>query len=103
LNAECFRFRTFATTNLPTRHELSVSGRVTNLSTNATLVNTAGTTTVLAPLGSPYVSIRVGDGDGDGDDVLRHHESGLAVLEFLDPSGGDIEYDTRVLNVTPAP
>jgi hypothetical protein len=70
-----------------------------NLSTNATLLNSAGTTAILAPLGSPYVTVEIG-GDDTG---LRPHESKTVVLEFLDPSGAAINYDTRVLNVTPAP
>ena len=84
-----------------------------NLSTTATLVNSAGTTAVLAPLGSPYVSVRIGGDKGEDsrkDDrgsargaFLRPHETASALLEFLDPSGGEIDYDTRVLSVTPAP
>jgi hypothetical protein len=69
-----------------------------NLSANATLVNAAGTTAVLAPLGSPYVSVRLGE-----DDVLRPNETKTVKLVFLDPSGGAIDFDTRVLPVTPAP
>ena len=74
-----------------------------NLSSNATLLNSDGTTAVLAPLGSPYVKVRVGDGDGDSDDVLRPHKTVTVTLDFLDPSNGAITYDARVLNVTPAP
>ena len=40
-----------------------------NLSPTVTLFNADGTTAVLAPLGSPYISVGVGD-----DDVLRPHE-----------------------------
>jgi hypothetical protein len=69
-----------------------------NLSSNATLLNADGTSSVLTPLGSPYVSVRVG-----GDDILRPHETKTVKLEFLDPSGGAINYDPRVLDVTPAP
>jgi hypothetical protein len=69
-----------------------------NLSANATLFNAAGTTTVLAPLGSPYVGVNVGN-----DGFLGPFEVKTLTLEFLDPSGGAITYNTRVLSVTPAP
>jgi len=74
-----------------------------NLSSNATLLNADGTTAVLAPLGSPYVKVRVGDGDGDNDDVLRPHQTRTVTLEFLNPTAAAITYNTRVLDVTPAP
>jgi hypothetical protein len=69
-----------------------------NLSSNATLSNAEGTTAVLGPLGSPYVSVRVG-----GDGILRPHEVKTVRLEFLNASGDPITYATRVLDVTPAP
>lgn len=69
-----------------------------NLSANATLFNASGATTVLAPLGSPYVTVPVG-----GDDVLRPHEVRTVKLEFLDPSTSPISYDARLLSVVPAP
>ncbi len=72
-----------------------------NLSSGVTLLNADGTTTVLALLGSPYVSIRIGDDDGS--DFLRPHETKMVKLEFLDPSAAPISYDTRVLSVVPAP
>ena len=68
------------------------------LSANATLSNADGTTAVLAPLGSPYVSVPVG-----GDGILRPHENKTVHLEFLDPSGDPISYAARVLDVTPVP
>jgi hypothetical protein len=80
-----------------------------NLSSNATLVNSGGlTTTILAPLGSPYVSVSLNDHDGNGDadaddNVLLPHQSKKVTLEFLDPSGDTITYNTRVLSVTPTP
>jgi hypothetical protein len=74
-----------------------------NLGTNATLANAGGTTAVLAPLGSPFVSVPIGDNDGDFDDALRPHESRTVTLDFLDPGTGAITYNTRILNVTPAP
>ncbi len=72
-----------------------------NISTNATLVNSAGSVAVLAPLNSPYVKVRIDDGDNDA--VLRPHETRTVKLQFLDPSGAAITYDTRVLSVTPMP
>ena len=69
-----------------------------NLSANVTLSNADGTTGVLAPLGSPYVSVPVG-----GDGILHPHEVKTVHLEFLNPSGDPITYATRVLDVTPAP
>jgi len=95
-----------------------------NLSSNATLVNSGGLrTTTLAPLGSPYVSLDLGgqnnghgfgnDGEqGDGhdngnnsnnDNVLMPGETTSVTLEFLNPSGAPITYDTRVISVTPTP
>jgi len=72
-----------------------------NLSANATLLNSDGTTQVLAPLGSPYVEVQL-DGFGK-DNVLRPNETKAVTLNFLDPGAGPITYDARVLNVTPAP
>ena len=74
-----------------------------NLSANATLLNSNGTSAILGPVGSPYVRIDAGDGDHDRDDFLRPQESRTVALEFLDPSRQDIGYDARVLSVTPAP
>lgn len=74
-----------------------------NLSANATLLNSSGLTAVLAPLGSPYVLLTL-DGDSNGEQqFLRPGQAAVATLEFLDPSGTGITYDTRVLSVTPAP
>jgi hypothetical protein len=69
-----------------------------DLSSNATLINADGTTQVLAPLGSPYIKISVGD-----DGFLRPHETVTATLQFADPSNAAITYNARVLDVTPAP
>ncbi len=78
-----------------------------NLSTNATLLNSEGATAVLAPLGSPYVSVRIKQDQDDSepidDPILRPQQSVPVVLEFLASSVADINYDTRVLNVTPVP
>ncbi|MDB6015516.1 MAG: hypothetical protein JWR19_5 [Pedosphaera sp.] len=76
-----------------------------NLSANATLINSGGLkTTILAPLGSPYVSVNVRDHDHDGDDnVLPPHGTKIVNLEFINPSGAAITFDTRVLPVTPTP
>ncbi len=72
-----------------------------NLSSNATLVNATGTSSVIAPLGSPYIQVFAGDDDAD--DVLRPHEFRLVVLEFSDSNKGPITYTPRLLPVTPAP
>ena len=74
-----------------------------NLSANTTLLNATGTTSELAPLASPYVSVPVGDGDGDNDENLFPFQTRTVLLEFADPSGGSIDYNARVLNVAPAP
>jgi hypothetical protein len=72
-----------------------------NLSSNATLLNSDGTTKILAPLDSPYVKVSIGD-DDDGN-VMRPHETATVILKFLDPSDAAINYGARVLDVTPAP
>ena len=69
-----------------------------NLSANTTLFNAAGATSVLAPLGSPYVTVPVGRGGR-----LRPREVRTVELEFLDPGTSPISYDSRVLSVLPAP
>ena len=76
-----------------------------NLSPNAALLNAAGTCAVLAPLGSPYVLVRNDDGHDEESDenLLRPHASTTVFLEFLAPAGDEIDYDTRLLSVTPAP
>ncbi len=75
-----------------------------NLTPNVTLLNANGVTGVLAPLGSPDIKVSLGEGDEhDHDNVLRPHQTKTLKLEFLNPSGAAISYDTRVLSVTPAP
>jgi hypothetical protein len=69
-----------------------------NLSVNATLADQDGTTVALAPLGSPYVGVPVG-----GDCVLHPRETKTVELEFIDPTGDPITYNTRVVDVTPTP
>jgi hypothetical protein len=69
-----------------------------NLPANVALLNADGTTSVLAPLDSPYVQVPVG-----GDGILRPHESKTVILEFVDAGAETISYDARVLNVVPAP
>ena len=69
-----------------------------NLNPNVTLLNEDGTTAVLAPLGSPFVRVVVGE-----DDVLRPNETKFVKLEFQNPSNAAITYSPRLLNVTPAP
>jgi hypothetical protein len=78
-----------------------------NLSTNATLFNADGATAILAPLGSPYVKVRLGSDDdyrdNGGDNILKPGKTATVKLEFLNPGGSAINYSTRVLPVTPAP
>ena len=74
-----------------------------NLSAHATLLNAAGTASILAPLGSPCVGVPVGDGDGDRDEVLFPFQTRTVLLEFNDSTGGNIDYTPRVLEVTPTP
>jgi phosphatidylinositol-3-phosphatase len=69
------------------------------LTTGVTLANSEGGTQVLAPLGSPYVSVRGGFGEG----ILQPHQSSTVELQFIDPAAAAISYTARVLNVTPAP
>ncbi len=69
-----------------------------NLSAGVSLLNADGVTAVLAPLGSPYISVPTG-----GDDFLRPHEVKTVTLEFADPGHAPISYNTRVLDVVPAP
>ncbi len=69
-----------------------------DLNANVTLLNAAGTTSVLSPLGSPYVGVPVG-----GDGVLRPFETKTVLLQFSDPNNGPLGYTPRVLNVMPAP
>ena len=68
-----------------------------NLSSNATLENAAGTTQVLAPLGSPYVVVNLTS------NTLAAGDSAVAQLDFSDPTGAPISYTTRVLPVVPTP
>jgi hypothetical protein len=63
---------------------------------NATLANADGTTSVLAPLGSPYVTVST-------EGVLFPGQTQTVKLQFLDPTNAAITYNARVLNVTPAP
>jgi len=69
-----------------------------NLSPNVTLLNADGSTSLLAPLGSPFVRVSLGE-----DGVLRPHETRAVKLQFLDTSNSAISYNARVLNITPAP
>jgi hypothetical protein len=65
------------------------------LSANATLVNASGTTSVNAPLGSPYIVLPGGS--------LSSGASTAATLQFSNPTNGAITYSTRVLNGIPTP
>jgi hypothetical protein len=68
-----------------------------NLTANATLLNADGTTTILAPLGSPFIGI------DRGNSTFGPHETRTVQLEFANPGGQGINYDTRVLSVVAAP
>lgn len=68
------------------------------LNPDVALLNAAGSSAILEPLGSPYVSVPVG-----GDGILRPFETKTVALEFVDPDGAAIDYSLRVLDVTPAP
>jgi hypothetical protein len=70
-----------------------------NLSANGTLVGADGTTTVLAPLGSPYVQI----GDAGDDNVIHPHQTKVVRLNFTDTTSAPVTYTTRLLPVLPAP
>lgn len=68
-----------------------------NLSSNATLENSSGTTAVLAPMGSPYVTVNLDN------NTLAPGDSAVVQLDFSDPTGTPITYTTRVLPVIPTP
>jgi len=59
-----------------------------DLSSNAGLYNSAGTTACAAPLGSPYVTVP---------GPLAPGKSATVVLQFTDPTKTGISYTTRVL------
>lgn len=62
------------------------------LSSTATLLEADGTTSCVAPAGSPYINIGVG-----GDGVLSPGETRLVVLRFANPDNQPISYQARVL------
>lgn len=68
-----------------------------NLTAGVTLSNADGATSVLSPLGSPYISVPVHNG------ALLPHESTAVTLQFSDPSAAAIDYNARVLSVVPTP
>jgi hypothetical protein len=70
-----------------------------NLSANGALVDADGTTTVLAPLGSPYVQI----GEAGDDNVIHPHQTKVVKLQFLDTTSAPVTYTTRLLPVVPTP
>ena len=67
---------------------------VDNLSANATLVGPSGTTQNLAPLGSPFVTVVLPG------DTLPPGASIKVVLQFNDPTVGQITYTPRLLVLT---
>jgi phosphatidylinositol-3-phosphatase len=70
-----------------------------NLSANGSLVDADGTTTVLAPLGNPYVQI----GDAGDDNVIHPHQTKVVRLDFTDTTSSPVTYTTRLLPVVPTP
>ena len=70
-----------------------------NLSSGVSVVGAEGTTSVLAPLGSPYIQI----GDAGDDNVIHPHQTRVVKLNFLSTTSDPIVYTTRVLPVTPTP
>lgn len=70
-----------------------------NLGTGVSVDNADGTTSVLAPLGSPYVQI----GDAGDDNVIHPHQTIVVKLSFESATSGPITYSTRVLPVLPTP
>jgi phosphatidylinositol-3-phosphatase len=70
-----------------------------NLSAGVTVDDAAGTTSVLAPLGSPYIQI----GDAGDENVIHPHQTIVVKLSFESTSSAPITYSTRVLPVTPVP
>jgi len=65
-----------------------ISLALDDLSSNASLFNSAGTTACAAPLGSPYVTLP---------GPLAPGASATVVLQFTDPTKTGITYTTRVL------
>jgi uncharacterized protein len=63
-----------------------------NLSSNATLTGSTGTTTTVAPLGSPYVQVIPPNGS------LASGASITTVLNFANPTRAAITYTTRILS-----
>ena len=61
---------------------------VDNLSSNATLFGAAGTTSLLAPIGSSFVTLPVS--------TLNAGQSVTVALEFVNPSNGKITYTPRL-------
>jgi hypothetical protein len=70
-----------------------------NLSAGVSVDGADGATSVLAPLGSPYIQI----GDAGDDNVIHPHQTIVVKLNFLSASSAPIRYTTRVLPVTPTP
>ena len=69
-----------------------------DLSAGVTLLNADGSSSVLSPLGSPYISV-----PQRGESVLGAGETRSVTLQFSNPSGEPIIYTPRVLSVVPAP
>jgi len=93
--SQVMRIKNEGTTDIPGPLYLVLD----NLSPGVSVDGADGTTSVLAPLGSPYLQI----GDAGDDNVIHPHQTIVVKLNFLSTSSGPIDYTTRVLPVTPTP
>jgi len=62
-----------------------------NLSVNATLFNSTGTTSAIVPAGTPYVTVDIGVGN-----TLNSGDTATITLQFTNPTNQGITYDSRV-------
>jgi hypothetical protein len=93
--SQVVRIKNEGTTDIPGPLYLALD----NLSAGVSVDGADGTTSVLAPLGSPYVQI----GDAGDANVIHPHQTIVVKLSFLSTSNAPISYTTRVLPVFPTP